>query len=70
MPSTGLANTYQQLLTGLIDRKARDVMSLVPGKDVQQNRPECFTAPGSSSPQQPGDKQSGDKQAADKQSGE
>jgi len=60
----------QQLLTGLIDRKARDVMSLVPGKDVQQNRPECFTAPGSSSPQQPGDKQSGDKQAADKQSGE
>jgi hypothetical protein len=29
----------QQLLTGLIDRKALDVMSSVPSKDAQQNRP-------------------------------
>ena len=44
----------QQLLTGLIDRKALDVMSLVPSKDRQQNRPESFAAPESPSGQQPG----------------
>jgi hypothetical protein len=49
----------QQLLTGLIDRKALDVMSLVPSKDRQQSRPESVAPPERPSGRQTGQQTSG-----------
>jgi hypothetical protein len=60
----------QQLLTGLIDRKALDVMSLVPSKDRQQNRPESFAAPELPSGQQPGQQGSGQQGSGQQPTGE